>query len=332
MIKLSSIYKDRAVYSETRLGELKNRIVEIPGISDYTNLTVFGVGSFARYEASEHSDIDMFFLCKGEREELPEPHTRELRLFGNLIDMVRVMGFSKFSNDCEYLRILHSPEILENMGKPADDHENYFTVRMLLLLESKCLFGEANYNDIISEIISSYFRDYPDHEETFQPIFLLNDICRFWKTLLMNYESKRGGSEYNKEQKTNQKVKNFKLKFSRMTTCFASIASICSHTIPIKEEQIIEQIRLTPRQRLESIPTRMSEAEDAVQDVLDRYVFFLDKTGLTVERLESHFSDKKKRTEMFQIANEYGDSMFNLLRVLDNCQEDNFKFLRYLVI
>jgi hypothetical protein len=40
MIKLPSIYRDRAVYSETRLGELKNRISTIPGISDSTNLAV----------------------------------------------------------------------------------------------------------------------------------------------------------------------------------------------------------------------------------------------------------------------------------------------------
>ena len=269
MIKLAPIYNERAVYSKTRLHELKNRIAKIPGISDYTNLTAFGAGSFARHEASEYSDIDMFFLCKGEREDLSTPHTRELRLFGNLIGIIEAMGFPNFSNDCEYLEILHSPAILDNMGMPTDDYKNYFTVRMLLLLESKCLFGEANYNDIISEIISSYFRDSPDHKETFQPIFLLNDICRFWKTLLMNYESKRGASQYTDAQKTKQKVKNFKLKFSRMTTCFASIASICSYTIPIKEEQIIEQTRLTPRQRLESIPTRMPKAEDAVQDVLN---------------------------------------------------------------
>lgn len=332
MIELAPIYRERAIYSETRLTELANRIGTIPGISDYTNLTVFGAGSFARYEASQHSDLDMFFLCKGVRDELSDPHTRELCLFGDLIHMVKLMEFPKFSNDCEYLKILHSSDILKNMGKPADDHENYFTVRMLLMLESKCLFGAANYNGIIEEITSSYFRDYPDHEETFQPIFLLNDICRFWKTLLMNYESKRGAIDYIEAEKTRQKVRNFKLKFSRMTTCFASIASICSYTIPVEEGQIIEQIRLTPRQRLQSIPTRMPVAEEAVKDVLDRYAFFLEKTGLPTEQLESHFSDKTKRTEMFRVANEYGDSMYNLLQVLDNGQSANFKFLRYLVI
>jgi len=332
MVQLVPIYKERADYSQNRLNELGNRIGKIPGISDYTNLTIFGAGSYARQEACKHSDIDMFFLCKEERNDLPDPHTKELRLFGKLIDIVDNMNFPTFSNDCEFIKIHYCPQILENIGNPKDDHENYFTVRMLLLLESKCLYGNETYDDIIQKIIDSYFRDYPDHEQTFQPIFLLNDICRFWKTLLMNYEFKRHGTNYTEEQKTKQKVKNFKLKFSRMTTCFATIASLCSYKIPVKENQVIEQTHLTPRERLESIALRIPETEKAVQAVLDQYAFFLEKTGLTTDELQAHFSDKKKRTEMFQTANEYGNEMFTLLHTLDNVQKDDSKFLRYLVI
>jgi hypothetical protein len=199
-------------------------------------------------------------------------------------------------------------------------------------LESKCLFGEPTYNDITREIINSYFKDYPDHEKTFQPIFLLNDICRFWKTLLMNYEYKRIGTTESELKKIKQKVRNFKLKFSRMTTCFATIASICSYRIPVTEDQVIELTHLTPRQRLERIPSRIPGAESAVQDVLDNYAFFLDKTGLSTDELESHFSDKTARSEMFKIANHYGDSMYNLLQTLDTFQKSDSKFLRYLVI
>lgn len=332
MLSLAPVYAERASYSKNRLNELGNRISKVPAISGYKDLTVFGAGSYARYEACQHSDIDMFFLCKEGREQLPEPRTKELRLFGKLIEIVDDMNFPKFSNDCEYLKIQHSPQILQNLGSSKDDHENYFTVRMLLLLESKCLYGNDTYDNITKEIITSYFKDYPDHEQTFQAIFLLNDICRFWKTLLMNYEHKRIGSDRSEAQKTKQKVRNFKLKFSRMTTCFATIASICSYKIPATEEQVIEQTRLTPRERLETIPTRVPEAEEAVQDVLDGYAFFLDKTGLPTDKLEAHFSDKTQRAKMFSVANKYGDSMFRLLQVLDESQENDSKFLRYLVI
>lgn len=332
MIELSPIYKERYVYSQTRLNELKQRISRIAVIPGFAHLTIFGAGSYARHEACEHSDIDMFFLCQDRLEELPEPHTGELRLFGKLIEIIDDMRFPKFSNDCQYLKIQHSPQILQHIGSPMDDNENYFTVRMLLLLESKCLYGDETYDNIIKEIISSYFKDYPDHEQTFQPIFLLNDICRFWKTLLMNYEHKRLGSNPTEIEKTKQKVRNFKLKFSRMTTCYATIASICSYDIPITEKQVIEQTRLTPRERLESIPERIPEAEEAVREVLDRYVFFLKNTGLTTEDLNNRFTDKSMRTDMFKIANEYGDSMFELIRIIDNHHDDRFKFLRYLVI
>ena len=331
-MELQPIYKERAMYSETRLGELMKLIGKIPVISQYEDLTIFVAGSFARHEASGYSDIDIFLLCKEERENLPKAHTCELSLSGSLIDIVDTMSFPELSNDCQYLKILYSPRMLKYIGSPMDDHENYFTARMLLLLESKCLFGDPIYNDITKEIINSYFRDYSDHEKTFQPIFLVNDICRFWKTLLMNYEYKRNVSADDKAKKTKEKVRNFKLKFSRMTTCFASIASLCSYRIPVTEEQVIEQTHLIPRERLENIPSRVPQAEEAVQEVLDRYAFFLEKTGLSTDELESHFSDKTKRTEMFRVAKNYGDSMFRLLKTLDNLQDDDSKFLRYLVI
>ncbi len=332
MIELLPIYEERANYSQNRLSELSKRIGRIRVISQNTNLTIFSAGSYARQEASEYSDLDLFFLCDQEREDLTKPRTSELRLFAELIEIADSMDFPEFSNDCEYLKILYSPQILKHMGSSTDDYENYFTIRMLLLLESKCLFGSALYDEITEAIINSYFVDYPDHEQTFQPIFLLNDICRFWKTLLMNYEHKRIGAVDDEAKKTKQKVRNFKLKFSRMTTCFATIASICSYKVPIKQEQVIEETRLVPRQRLAKIPTRMPEAADAVQDVLNQYAFFLDMTGLPTDEIENHFSDKQKRFDMFRIANRYGDSMYDLLRVLDKCQNDDFKFLRYLVI
>ena len=163
MIKSPSIYGDRALYSQTRLDELKNRIGRIPAISTYGNLTIFGAGSYARQEASPYSDLDLFFLCNEERETLTKPRTSELRLFAELITIADAMTFPEFSNDCEYLKMLHSPQILKHMGSSTDDYENYFTVRMLLLLESRCLFGNILYDQITQEIIDSYYKDYPDH-------------------------------------------------------------------------------------------------------------------------------------------------------------------------
>jgi predicted nucleotidyltransferase len=315
-----NIYQERADYSRRQLTELRKRLAKLDEVRDFPTLAIYGAGSYARLEASEHSDIDMFFLNAGDEKDISELRTKCMRLFGKVIDIIDDMGFPKLSNDCEYLVLLHTKEIVSNLGNRKDDHENYFTARMLLLLESQCVYGDEPFERITTEIVRSYFKDFPDHKQTFTPMFLLNDICRFWKTLLLNYEHKRKfqeGEQDIEERKTHQKVRNFKLKYSRMTTCFASIAALGSYLAPVTEEQVLEMTKLTPRQRLQSITSRIPEATAAVNDVLNQYAWFLEMTGLPTSDLEAHFSDKQQRTEMFRKANEYGDSMFRLLQTID---------------
>lgn len=335
MANPNPVYAERAKHSQERLTQLSARLDQLPEVSTFPDLTIFGAGSYARLEASQYSDIDLFFLRRGKRSDLTDPNTKCLRLWGSVIDLVEQMQFPKLSNDCQYLVLLHSEDMKLKLGSPTDDHENFFTARMLLLLESKCLHGLDTYSAIVAEIVSSYFKDFPDHPQTFQPIFLLNDICRFWKTMLLNYENKRNlpsGSNADLEvRKTRQKVRNFKLKFSRMTTCFASIAALGSYRAPVSEAQVVEITKLTPRERLEGIPTHVPSAASAVNDVLARYSWFLEMTSLPTAELEQHFFDKKQRGEMFRQAGEYGDTMFKLLQAIDASHHPS-TLLRTLVI
>lgn len=328
------IYSDRESYSKQRLEELRKKILNINEIGQsLKGLTIFCAGSYARYEASEYSDIDMFFLCESPKDKQVSPHTAALRLFGKMIEIINELKYPEFSNDCQYLKILHSEDILKNLGSPTDDHENYFTVRMLLLLESQCLYGESSCDAIIKNMIDSYFSDFPDHATTFQPIFLLNDICRYWKTLLLNYENKRNTfpNEQNSEElKKKQKVRNFKLKYSRMTTCFATIAAIGSYESPTQDD-IFSLTKLTPRMRLEFVKMKFPDLADEVNNVLERYAWFLEKTGHDTQHLEQHFNDKSNKAAMFAKANEYGDAMFKLISKIDD-RNNNLQLLRYLVI
>ena len=256
----------------------------------------------------------MFFMMDIFRAEIAGYRTRSFRLWGRLIETIELMKFPSFSSDCEYLVILHTPDIVEKLGGRLDDHENFFTARMLLLLESKCLHGERVFDATIQQIITSYFKDFPDHKETFQPMFLMNDICRFWKTLLLNYENKRTVRLLADEsQRTKQKVRNFKLKYSRMTMCFATAAALGSHCFSVTEEQVFALTKLTPREQLQSIVDRIPTIAPLVEDILGRYAEFLELTGLPTTSLEAKFSDKQRRTEMFAGANEYGDAMFRLI-------------------
>jgi predicted nucleotidyltransferase len=331
-----NIQDDRVRYSRERLEQLTNRLGELEELTTFPGLTVFGAGSYARLEASEYSDIDMFFLSRGGKNDVPELRTRSLRMFGKVIDTVTSLGFPPFSNDSEYLVILHTDEILDALGSRTDDHENYFTARMLLLLESHCLYGQDVYDEVMQRIIQSYFTDYPDHAQTFQPIFLMNDICRFWKTLLLNYENRRktasgANQEEIERRRTKQKVRNFKLKYSRMTTCFATIAALGCRQAPVTEEQVFELTKLTPHERLDSVKTWIPDTTRLIDDLLHSYSWFLEMTGLPTAQLEEHFSDKQRRVEMFRNANEYGDAMFKLLQAID-ASAPNLRLLRTLVI
>ena len=332
MTGIPSVYTVRADYSSNRMMELRNRIGKLSEAQDFEDLTIIGAGSYARQEASEYSDLDVFFLCAKDRAKLGTPRTDELRLFGKVIDIVEDMGFPQFSNDCQYLVVMHTGDMSSHMGSSSDDHYNFFTTRMLLLLESTCIYGDETYKSIVNSVVDSYFRDAKDHSETFQPIFLLNDICRFWKTLLLNYENDRDCEKDTDQEKTKQKVKNFKLKFSRMTTCFASMAAFASYPLPVEKEQVIEQISLTPRQRLQAIPERVPAAEESVAEILEGYAWFLEKTGLSKEKLHAHFSDSEMKSEMSKRATDHGDSMYALLEILDQAPETPQGILRYLVI
>ena len=330
----STLAEVRAQYSRQRLDQLRNSIQQIDVLSDFPSLTVYGVGSYARLEASEHSDLDLFFLTVDGLSTIDEPRTKSLRLFGEIIRLARQLNFPKFSNDCEYLQFLSTDAILKNLGNPSDDHQNYFTARMLLLLESHCLHNEQAFETIVRRIVRSYFVDYPDHPETFWPLFLLNDIGRFWKTLLLNYEHKRrpdSGNAVEEARKTRQKVRNFKLKYSRLTTCFASIVALGSRSAPVTEDDVFRLTKLTPRERLASVKDQLPSVASEVDAVLEKYSWFLEKTGLSTPELRSHFADKERRIEMFSRAREYGDAVFALLQRIDQSNED-LKLLRFLVV
>ncbi len=88
---------------------------------------------------------------------LEEPRTSTLRLFARLVEIADDMSFPKFSNDGQFLEIIEKPKILNELGSPNDDHHNYFTARMLMILESKCVYGESDHEAIMKDILGAYF-------------------------------------------------------------------------------------------------------------------------------------------------------------------------------
>ena len=317
---------ERRLYSVTRLHDLQSSLSGRRHVSYFDNMTIFASGSYGRLEASNHSDIDLFFLLRAERTELDEFHVPEIRMLSDIISVGDNMHFPKFSNDGEFLKIIFLNEMLKDLGSRTDDYNNHFTARMLLMLESRPIYNSAIYRHCITETISTYFRDYRYHPNDFEPTFLINDILRFWKTLCLNYENRRNQEEERKKVK--QKIKNFKLKFSRLLTCFGTIAALAAYKDVLSATEVERICALTPMERIAEVAERVPGAHPSANRALELYCWFLERTALSTEDLEAYSSSKDNKHEAFDYAQRFGDTIFDILRAIDA----DHPSLRYLVV
>ncbi len=236
----------RRDYSKRRLEEVRSRVEGIVKGDVFPDLCIYVTGSFGRLEASEYSDLDLFFVHRGSSSSNSIPRIRKTLLDADLIRAVQDLQFPEFSNDGEYLTVHYLDDIRGAMGGPDDDFRNFFTARLLLLLESQPLFNDVLYEGILKEIIDSYWRDYPNHEASFRPLFLTNDIMRFWRTLCLNYEYRRNHAAEDPDGRHRRDLKNLKLRFSRLLTCHSAVVLLSVNRDSVSPEELLGIARLTP--------------------------------------------------------------------------------------
>lgn len=141
--------EDRLEYSERRLRELRERVVELDELLGEHRLCVYATGSYGRLEAWRGSDIDLFFLYDDAEEAERLPWTTFVRLAAHLIAVTAQMDFPPFSGDGRYLDVQYVAEMEKVLGSPDDDFRNSFTARMLLLLESQPIYREDVYDSLL---------------------------------------------------------------------------------------------------------------------------------------------------------------------------------------
>ena len=295
-------------------------------------------GSFGRGEASAYSDLDLFVLGKAEGRPRREGKRRsklarldEIRLMSDLICVTEELEFPPFSGDGRWLVQHSEDDLIKTLGTQHDDVENTFTARLLLLLESRPLLGNSTYDKVIETVISTYWRDYDDHEADFIPAFLANDILRLWRTLCINYEANPGvGSE---KEKAKRRVKNYKLKHSRLLTCYSALLYLL-HTHKerntVSPGDVLDMIRLTPTERLEYLrkQSSLAGAYTALDELLGQYDTFLGTTNRKEDELIEKFMARGISKIYMDKANEFGDSMFGVLNKIG----EGSRFYRMFVV
>jgi len=147
------------------------------------------LGSIARGESSHQSDCDYFVLQNG----APPNTTQAL-----------IKAAEQITNDVAnrqpgpqgvFGQVVVAPNLFESIGLECDTNTN-MTRRVLLLSESKPVTMGATHNETIDNILSRYCADYlpPNRAENSPakvPRYLLNDLVRYWRTMAVDFGSKR---------------------------------------------------------------------------------------------------------------------------------------------
>jgi len=315
-------------YSVERLDEFRSRLEPYAELATEHDVCVYVTGSYGRLEAWAGSDIDIFLLGASGTRERKLPWLKETKLMAGLITEAEAMRFPPFSGDGKWLRIQYVDEIAQILGSAEDDSENAFTARMLLLLESRPLVGEALYGQLVSDVVDLYFRDFADYSDRFIPGFLTNDILRFWRTLTLNYEYERMRVAADEPvAKAGAALRNYKLKFSRLSTCFSMVTNLASLAAPVTRQQVIELTRMTPRERFARVAQASAEARHLVDELDERYGAFLRTVQRPKDELLVELQTHEARSRFLQDAGQFGTTIYGLLREV--AQEGR---MRYLVV
>jgi hypothetical protein len=313
---------ERRSETAARISLLQDRLKEAERIAK-GKACIYATGSFGRLEASAYSDLDLFIL--GKTDGTPGRDGKEASLLrrldeicikADLIEVTRDLRIPEFSGDGRYLTHYSVHEFTNTLGTPEDDVTNTFTARVLLLLESCPLLETTVYHDLTEEVIAAYWRDYEDHRSDFMPAFLANDILRLWRTFCVNYEART--ARVPDEEKAKGKLKNYKLKHSRLLTCYSALLyllALYGMRDTVSPANAVEMINLTPTQRLEWLlaQSSLSRAHEKVRELLTEYERFLETTNAAEKELVQRLMDKETSHKYMSAAYRFGDLVFEVL-------------------
>nr|VFK09509.1 MAG: Nucleotidyltransferase domain-containing protein [Candidatus Kentron sp. LPFa] len=185
LLRNTDSFKERNEESLRKIKEIRKEFEKILEPTQYGGLkvSIFCGGSLGRGDAGSVSDLDLFILADNKGKDIRRMDA--LKLLADAININKKLKYPEFSNDGQYFKVYSFPDMFEKLGSPNDDVENLFTVRMLLLLESRPILNEELYKKQIDKVLNHYFRD-SSGKDSFRPLFLVNDVLRYWRTVCLN--------------------------------------------------------------------------------------------------------------------------------------------------
>lgn len=130
-----------------------------------------------------------------------------------------------------------------------------------------------------------------------------------------------------RRKKAKSALKNYKLKVSRLATCFSMVANLSSEPRPVTAETVHELCRLTPSGRLARLSDRGDRAAEIVAALDAAYEDFLRCVQRPEDEVLAEFATDDVRRDRLESAATYGTLIYELL--VSVVPEER---LRYLVV
>jgi predicted nucleotidyltransferase len=194
---------------------LEQRLAQFPT----RDASIVVVGSLAREEVTQASDVDWMLLVDG----LSDP--KHLDVVHQVNHEIARLTATKVGAEGYFGTIVSSHDLVQNIGGQNDTNAN-MTRRILLLLESVAIGRGEAHQRVVKNVLSRYLDEdrglWYGSSANKVPRFLFNDIARYWRTMAVDFPYKqrtRPGGDF--------ALKNFKLRLSRkliylagMIACF----------------------------------------------------------------------------------------------------------------
>lgn len=332
---MSAFLDERRAYARAQLEAFKTAFIERVPEPEREELLadtcLYAVGSGARGEMSEHSDLDLFIVTY----KLEAKRIDEVRLQAAVIRAMKQLRLPDPSKDAWFLRLHPAAQLFDRLGRPDDDAENTLTVRMLLLLESSALVGEDAYAKLVDGAIEAYWKNVESHGGDYLPIVLVNDIVRYWRIVLLNYEAKTakkrqelqkldlGAAERDRRSaaiEADRRYRSCKLRCSRALTCYSAVIYLMrlehEHHSTSRDD-VKRMVGLSPTQRLEEAARYYARVQPDLalrfDAVLSSYESYLEQFAYPESVLVEALADDSRRRAFTEPAEAFGEKLFGLL-------------------
>ncbi len=201
--------------------------------------TVCVAGSFGRLEGSLESDADYIMVVKDSQHESIVKDKEILQ------QAISEYGVSPPNKSGVFSQPRSPVELIEPIGH-ADEKSDEFGKRMLLLLESRPIYQNGRFEELLDQLFDKY-AEYVVEDTEKEFALLANDLMRYFRYICVNYQANFW------RQNEKWALRNIKLRHSRIVM-YSGLLFLIGEASKYNDADKIKTVRsrltLTPLERL----------------------------------------------------------------------------------